>query len=155
MRTIFTLRTVVLILLFAITPSLAKSQATCGTAYTLTPLTTCVADQSSHVGDLQDAVSAAPTGNCGGAGATTTYGVWYKFVATSANATITLSGLGSNLTLATTYIELFSGSCPPATLNLIACQSANTPMSATSLVVGTTYYIRIYVTATPTGNPDV
>ena len=73
MRTNFTLRTIVAILLFAFAPAIAKSQLDCGTAYTLTPLSTCVANQSSHVGDLQNALSAAPTGNCGGATATTTY----------------------------------------------------------------------------------
>jgi hypothetical protein len=59
--------------------------------------------------------------------------------------------LGSNLTAATTYIELFNGSC--ASLTAIACQNSATPLTTTSLVVGTVYYIRVYVTGTTTGNP--
>src|SRR4026207_996820 len=80
------------------------AQSNCSNA----PLITTAVDCSTQItADLEGAVNAAPTGSCGGATATTTNGVWYKFTATSTKATITLSGLSSpsNLTLATTYIE--------------------------------------------------
>ncbi len=121
---------------------------TCGTAVSLTPSLTC----NSIAGDLQNATNDAPTGACGGATSTTTFGVWYTFTAASPNATITVGGLGSNLGATTTWLELLSGTCG-GTLTSIVCQNVSSSMSLTTLTPGATYYVRLYVTSAPTSNP--
>lgn len=126
--------------------SAVYSQATCAAAVTLTPGSTC----TTTTGNMQNAVSAVPAGACGGATVSTTYGVWYKFTASSTNTTITVNNLGSNLGTGTTYIELLNGTC--GTFTSLACQTVANPLSAT-LTVGTQYYVRVYVTSNPTGNP--
>ncbi len=147
MRCLFSFRFLFLATLFNCFPHLLYSQATCASALTLTPSVSCNTIQ----GDLQSAVHSNPTGTCGGATSTTTKGVWFTFTATSPNATITLSNFGSNLTAATTYIELLSGTCPTPTA--IACQAASTALTTTSLTPGTVYFVRVYVTGTTTGSP--
>jgi hypothetical protein len=98
-------------------------------------------------GTLQNATNSAPTGNCGGATSTTTYDVWYKFVATSTSPTITISSL-SGLTATTTYVEFFSGTC--GSFTSLFCQDVSSSLLASGLTIGTTYYVRIYVTTNPT-----
>ena len=153
MRSISPIRFFVFSLLFITVPGFVYSQATCAAAVNLTPSVSC----TNVAGDLQDAVNAAPTGACGGATSTTTRGVWYRFTATSTNATITLSLQGGNasdnLALATTYIELLNGSCP-SSFTSMACQNATTSLTTTALNPGTIYYVRIYVTGTTTGSPS-
>jgi hypothetical protein len=102
---------------------------------------------SNTTGNLQYATSSAPSGTCGGATATTTYDVWYKFVANSTTHYITLSNLGSNLTAATTYIEIFNGTC--GSLTSLDCQDASTVEVLSGLTIGSTYYVRVYVTSPP------
>jgi trimeric autotransporter adhesin len=148
MRTNKTLRSAVFTIFLLNISSTLYSQASCVAAVTLTPSAAC----NTVSGDLQGAVNAAPTGACGGATSTTTKGVWFNFTATSSKATITLSNLGSNLTAATTYIELLNGTCP-SSFTSMACQNASTPLTTTSLTPGTIYYIRVYVTGTTTGSP--
>ena len=142
--------TISLFFLFAFisVPVIMYSQASCTTASTLTPSIAC----STTIGDLQGATNASPTGACGSATSTTTNGVWYKFTATSANATITVSNLGTNLTTTTTYLEVLNGTCLTS-FTSIACQNVATSLSLTSLVVNTIYYVRIYVTGATTSNP--
>jgi len=148
----FTL-SIIVALLFSIIPTLAWSQASCNAAQTLTVSTTC----NAIPGDLQGATNSAPQGACGGATATTTNGVWYKFTATSSKATITIptASLGSNLTSTSTFIEVLSGSCS-TTLISLACQDLSTPLSLSTLTVGSIYYARVYVTGSTTsgGNPN-
>src|SRR5437773_3792 len=130
-------------------PAMVYAQATCAAAATLTPGTTC----SATSGNLKNAANAAPTGACAGATSLTTYGNWYKFTATATTATITISGLGSSLTAITTFVELLTGTCGSFTST---CQNVATPLNATGLTVGNTYYIRIYVIVNPNngGNPN-
>ena len=105
MKSISTARILLFAFSFISLPSIIYSQATCVTAPGLTPGTSCTAT----TGNLQNAISAAPAGSCGGATLTTTYGVWYKFTASSTSSTITVNNLGSFLTATTTYLEVFSG----------------------------------------------
>src|ERR1700747_361062 len=125
MKSISTARILLFAFLFIIVPSKIYSQATCVTAPSLTPGISC----TTTTGNLQNAASAAPAGSCGGATLTTTYGVWYKFTASSTSSTITVTNLGSFLSAATTYLEVFTGTC--AGLTSIACQnvSSNLPLT--------------------------
>jgi hypothetical protein len=68
--------------------------------------------------------------------------VWYRFVTTSTDHTITLSSLGSNLNTSGARFQLFSGTC--ASLTSIACGIGTTPLALTTLARNTTYYIRVY-----------
>ncbi|MCU7613256.1 T9SS type A sorting domain-containing protein [Chryseobacterium sp. GMJ5] len=69
--------------------------------------------------------------------------VWYKFVATNANQTITLSNVVSTGTSSSTslYTQVLSGTC--GTLTSVACGTTNVT-SVTGLTVGQTYYVRAY-----------
>ncbi len=70
--------------------------------------------------------------------------VWYKFVATSTTATVTLSNLGVSLSSAGTAVQLFSGTC--GSLTSLGC--GTTSLTSTGLMTSpaTTYYIRVYTT---------
>ena len=115
----------------------------CANATVLTSGTAC----STTTSNLQYATSSTPAGACGGATATTTYDVWFKFQATATTQTVTLSSLGANLTAANTYIEMLSGAC--GSLVSLGCQNASTRQTISGLTVGTFYYVRVYVTANP------
>jgi PQQ-dependent dehydrogenase (s-GDH family) len=69
--------------------------------------------------------------------------VWYSFVAATANATVTFNATGTDLGTAGPRLQLFSGSC--TALTSLGC--GTTSLTATALVYGTTYYIRVYSAA--------
>ena len=147
MRTNISIRNLIICILLCL-PSLVFSQAPvnddCNNAVNLSPSTSC----STVTGDLQAATSTgSPNAACAGA-TTPTNDVWYSFTATSSSATITVSGLGMNLTSATTYIELFSGTC--GSLTAITCQSVATSLVRTTLTPGIIYFVRVYVTGSTT-----
>ncbi|MBA2500907.1 MAG: T9SS type A sorting domain-containing protein [Chitinophagaceae bacterium] len=132
--------------IFILIPSDLKAQANCASAQTLTPSVTC----TTVSGDLQGATSSGPAGACGGATLTTTNGRWFKFTATSSSVAIEVSISNPTfLTLASTYIEVLSGTCV-TTLTSIACQAATSPLNVSSLVIGTEYFVRVYVTGSTT-----
>jgi hypothetical protein len=149
MKSISTARTLMCAFLFIAFPAIVYSQATCATAGILTPATMC----SPISGNLKNAANAAPAGACAGTTVFTTFGVWYKFTATAATASITVSGLGSSLTTTTTFVELLTGACGSFTST---CQNVATSLNATGLTIGNTYYVRIYVKTNPnlSGNPS-
>ncbi len=66
--------------------------------------------------------------------------VWYKFIATKSNPTISISGNGSNLSAANTRIQLLSGTC--GSMTSVAC--GTTSIVGSGLTVGNTYYVRVY-----------
>jgi len=110
---------------------------------------------TSVTGTLFRASNAAPTGACGGATATTTFDVWYRFVATSTTHAVTISGLGSNLAAGTTYVEMLSSSNNTCggVLTSIGCQAVSASggrLTNMALTIGNTYYVRLYVTTSPT-----
>ena len=74
-------------------------------------------------------------------GLTTSPDVWYSFTAKSSNPTITLSGLGNNLPSTSIFIQLLSGTCN--SFSELKCIQGTT-LTATGLMLGTTYYVRIY-----------
>lgn len=124
------------------------AQATCATAATLTVSSSCV--QPATQPTLNGATNAAPVGSCGGATSTTTFGVWYKFTATSTTSIVTVNNLGSGLTAIPVYVEVLTGTC--GSFTALACQNSSTPLFA-STGIGTTYYVRVYTTTAVSGNP--
>jgi hypothetical protein len=145
MRFLSPIRILLFVLLLFSLPTLVYSQASCSSPLILSVSSTCVTN-----GDLYNA-SIGQNGSC--AGATTAYGVWYQFKATSTTASVTVGsfGGGSLLNAATTYIELLNtGAC--GSLTSVACTPSSSTLNATGLVVGNDYLIRVYVTTAPTGN---
>ncbi len=104
----------------------------CSGAISLTANVSC----SNTTGTLISATASAsiPTG-CAGIG--THYDVWYSFTAAQTYELISISGRGTNFT--NPEIQLFSGTC--GSLTSIAC--GTTSMYGTSLIVGSTYYVRV------------
>ncbi|WP_298122051.1 choice-of-anchor L domain-containing protein, partial [Flavobacterium sp.] len=96
------------------------------------------------VGGTVIGATASPQANsCGG---TDDDDVWFQFTATATAHTVSLLDItGSTTDL---FHVLYSGSC--GTLTQVYCSDANTSL-ATALVVGQTYFIRVY-TNTATGN---
>ena len=128
-------------------PPATPANDNCSGATTLISNATC----ASTTGNLFYATSLGPAGACAGT-LTTTYEVWYRFQAVNANQTVTVSGLGSRLTTATTYMQVLSGAC--GSLVSLGCQTVATTsgrMTITGLSVGTFYYARVYVLANPIG----
>jgi len=125
-------------------PAPANDNCSGATTLTSTPTPTC----TGVAGTLYNANNSGLAGTC--TGVNPTYEVWYKFTATSTTHAVTVSGLGSSLTAATTYMQLFSGTCAvPAN---ITCQTVATTggrITNTALVVGNTYYVRVYTTTSP------
>ncbi len=66
--------------------------------------------------------------------------VWYRFVTTSTDHTISLSSIGSNLNTSGPRVQLFSGTC--AGFTSVAC--GTTSITITTLARNSTYYIRVY-----------
>ena len=106
----------------------------CANAILLTSGTACV----NTAGTVQNATnSAIPVAPCAGIADDD---VWYRFVTTSTDHTITLSTIGANLTTSGPRIQLFAGTC--AGFTSVAC--GTTSIAITTLARNTTYYIRVY-----------
>src|SRR6186713_749894 len=136
-------------------PNPPPSNDNCSSATVLTsnPAPTC----NSITANLRYATNSAPTGTCGGATATTTYDVWFTFVATSTTHAVTISSLGNNLSSSTTYVQMLSNSTNSCggVLASLGCQAANVTggrLTLTTLTIGNTYYVRVYVTSNPTAS---
>ncbi|MBL7739096.1 MAG: T9SS type A sorting domain-containing protein [Chitinophagaceae bacterium] len=89
-------------------------------------------------------VSSTPLGGtCTGPNA---YDVWYKFTAINSTATITMTNTPASPNNFTNgRIEILSGNC--GSLTSIFCGTS--PLAATGLTAGNTYYVRVYSTTGP------
>jgi PQQ-dependent dehydrogenase (s-GDH family) len=114
------------------TSSIAPTNDECSNAILIPSSTTTI----NSFGWLQGATTSADLPVCAG---TFKYDAWYKFVATKSNPTITLSNLGASIS-ANARLELLSGTC--GSMSQLACGA--TPLVASGLTIGTTYYIRVY-----------
>lgn len=136
----------VLALAWVLSPTQTGAQDACSSAVLLTPSTACnnvtgTVTGSSYSGDLPI--------TCG----TPRYDVWYKFVAQTANATVTLSGIGTGFT--SPKLQLLSGTC--GSFTHVACSStsgSSQVINATGLTVGATYFVRVFSTATSGSAPS-
>ncbi len=111
----------------------------CGNAISLTPYGgTC---GSAVTGDVAGATQSMTPILCGGATSVTANDVWYKFVATSTSHIITTVG-SANFDA---VVELLAGACGSNISCADATLSGGTEViTAGSLVVGNTYYIRVF-----------
>lgn len=110
----------------------------CAQAITLTMGNSCTPVN----GTVDQATQSIPAISCGGFTGDANDDVWYKFVATNANANIELTG-------STTFdgvLDLRSGGCNGTNIDCGDALVTGGPESihATGLTVGSTYYIRVY-----------
>ncbi len=106
----------------------------CAAAVLLTSNSSCVNTAGTVQNATSSGVAVAPcTGNPND-------DVWYRFVTTSTDHTITLSNIGSNLNTSGARLQLFSGTC--AGLTSVAC--GTTSIAITTLARNTIYFIRVY-----------
>lgn len=132
-------------------PPAAPGNDGCGNATTLTSNYTC----SNTTGNLYYATSNGPAGACGGATASSTYDVWFRFQAVATAQTVTVGNLGLKLSAPSTYMEVLSGAC--GSLTSLGCQTVSTTsgrITLTGLTVGAFYYVRVYVLLNPTAVPS-
>jgi hypothetical protein len=121
----------------------------CNGSVLLTSSTACTTTSST----LFYATSSTGTIPAGCSVSGTVYEVWFRFVATGTTQSVNLSSLGSSLSSATTYVQMFSSSnglCS-GTLTSLGCNAASSSLSVSSLTIGTTYYIRVFVSSSPSG----
>jgi hypothetical protein len=90
--------------------------------------------------------TASPQPLGGTCAAPNAYDLWYKFTAVSANETVALSGIGANFL--NPRMEILSGNC--GTFVSVLCGVS--PLAATTLTPGTTYYVRVYSNTAPAPN---
>lgn len=106
----------------------------CANAVLLTSNTACVNTAGTVQNATNSGIAVAP---CTGIADDD---VWYRFVTTSTDHTITLSTIGANLNTSGPRMQLFAGTC--AGFTSIACGTTN--IAVTTLARNTTYYIRVY-----------
>nr|WP_294907536.1 hypothetical protein [uncultured Lacibacter sp.] len=119
----------------------------CSGAQSLSSAVSCV--NASPKPTFYQATTSAVSGSCGGATLSTTYDVWFVFIAQASSTTITLSGGGNLVDFANTYIEVLSTTSACTGFSSLFCDNASASRTVTGLTSGTTYYIRIYVTSNP------
>ena len=120
----------------------APANDNCAGAVSLTSNNSCVNTASTL--NLATVTAGLPAG-CQPVG--NHYDVWFSFIAANTNATVTISGLGANIT--NPRIQLYSGTC--AGLTSLTC--GTTTLTNAALTTGTTYYVRVAnLTTDPSGN---
>lgn len=118
-------------LLFAVAFTNVFSQSNaCGSAPTIYSSTSC----TSTSGTLAGATYSAIAGACG----SSNNDVWYKFIAQAASTTISITGAVAN-----PRFQIYNNNC--GSLGSIYCSTAASG-TATTLVIGTEYLVRIYST---------
>lgn len=122
------------LLFFTQSVSAQPANDNCAAAVLLTSNTACVNTAGTVQNATNSGVGVAP---CTG---TADDDVWYSFVTTSTDHTITLSGIGANLNTSGPRMQLFSGAC--GALTSVAC--GTTSIAITTMARNTTYYIRVY-----------
>ncbi|MHA4846034.1 T9SS type A sorting domain-containing protein [Flavitalea antarctica] len=121
--------------------ALPPANDNCGGAVPLSVGSSCVNTQGNMAGST---TSTEPLGgSCTGPNA---YDVWYRFTAVSANQTISLSSIGANFL--NPRIEILTGGC--GLFSTVLCGAS--PLVATTLTPGTTYFVRVYSTTGPAPN---
>jgi hypothetical protein len=103
------------------------------------------------MGTLAGATTSGLTSTCTG---TVGPDVWYQFVATSNNTTITLDNFGANFS-GTRRIQLYRGTCGSLiNVNCITNTTAPLSMVSATLIPGTTYYVRVFSSSATTPVTD-
>ncbi|MBB4805001.1 hypothetical protein HNP38_000273 [Chryseobacterium defluvii] len=125
-----------------ITTPVVPANDDCSNAVVLTPSATATCAGVVSGTTLGSSASSDALTPCSG---TAEDDVWYSFVATSTNHTVTLSNVVSTgITSSTSlYLQVLSGACGSLT-NVICDTTYATPTLLAGLTVGQTYYVRVY-----------
>ena len=124
---------------FGFTICITDPNDLCANGVTLTSSTTCNNAPGNMFGATLTAVTVnAP--NCAPGGITRD--VWYRFVAQTTNPTITMSGVGVNLT-GNVGMQLLTNTCTNPLTSLFC---GTTSIATNFLTPGTIYYLRVYST---------
>ena len=110
----------------------ARFNNDCSTATPLTPNTSC------GIGYGNTASATQSQAGCTG---TADDDIWYSFVATATSHTIQTTNISGSSTDIVT--QVFSGACG-SLVSLVCQDTPNSPVTATGLTVGQTYYFRVY-----------
>jgi uncharacterized repeat protein (TIGR01451 family) len=123
----------------------------CSGAITIVQNVACV----STGGDSATATQSVPPSTCSTFTSAQALDVWYKFVATTTNPTIQVTGTGG----LDSIVELRSGACNGVA---VTCSDATVgnqteTISASGLTIGNTYFVRVYgwFATTPTGTFNI
>ena len=123
-------------------PGTPPTNDECAGAVSLTSNTSCNNNQSSL--RYATASTGIPVG-CATAGLH--FDTWFSFIAAGTTQTVTISGLGSNIT--NPELQLFSGTC--GSLTSLVC--GTTTLTGVGLIIGNTYYVRVSnIGSWPTSN---
>lgn len=95
-------------------------------------------------GYITGATASSQANGCGG---TANDDVWFSFVATANNAVVTLSNISGTTT--DLYHSVYAGSCGAPGAALV-CSDPNSS-SVSGLVIGNTYYVRVYSWSSSSG----
>ncbi len=126
------------------TPPPPATNDDCANAFTITQSAAC----SNTSGTTNGATaSSQPSGGCGG---TPNDDVWYRFVATAAGATVTLSNATGTST--DMYFAVYGGACGSLSAPLV-CSDPNTE-TFSGLTIGQTYYVRVYTWGSTANNTN-
>ncbi|MFC0774111.1 T9SS type A sorting domain-containing protein [Terrimonas alba] len=114
----------------------------CGTTTTTSPMLTSssAGTCASYSNGLKDATSSGVAVTCGASA----NDVWFRYTGKGTSLGLSLSSLGSNLSNANTYMQVFSGTC--GSLTSLGCSDASQTLTTSNLTNGVVYYIRIYTT---------
>jgi uncharacterized repeat protein (TIGR01451 family) len=123
----------------------------CASAVTIVQGTSC----SATAGTSAEATQTIAPSTCTGFTSSAALDVWYKFVATTTNPTIQVTGTGGFDSI----VELRSGACNGTAVSCSDATTANgvESIAATGLTIGNTYLVRVYgwAATTPTGTFNV
>lgn len=125
---------------FVYTPAASlPANDNCSGAITVPVNSTCVPT----IGDVTNATQSMPAALCSGATGSANDDVWFKFVATQTNASVSVTGSAEF----DAVVEVFSNSC--GSLISLGCIDATLDAGTEQLLfstlsIGSTYYIRVY-----------
>lgn len=151
MRSNFFVRIFIIAFILVCVPAIVFAQPAndnCGTTATTSPMLTSSSAGvcNSYNNGLKDATSSGVAVACGASA----NDVWFRYTGKGTPLGLTLSGLGSNLSNATTYMQVFSGAC--GSLVSSGCSDASQTLTTGNLTNGAVYYIRVYTTVVTTVN---
>jgi trimeric autotransporter adhesin len=126
-------------------PIVASTNNTCATAI---GLTSGAANCNAITANLFNANITTPNGPAGVCATSNPYDVWFSFSAIATSQTVKVSNLGSSLTSANTYVEVFSGTC--GALVSLGCQQVSSSLlGVNNLTIGSNYYVRVFTKTNP------
>ncbi len=115
---------------------------TVNTAQTCNPVNTVHGNTYGANSSIDDPAGGTAATGCG----TTDDDIWFSFVASATSHTINFSNIVGTPAAAKINHSVFSGAC--GAMTQLYCSTSTTSSTATGLVPGQTYYVRVYTSGT-------